>query len=211
MGFKKPRGLSSFPLEDPNRVAELVPDILKPYVHLRGEYVYVHGKGLDYFILNFANLQLGKRLTPDRIDDAVQLIYEQKEKDASYFGIHASSVQLIRFGPAIFFLFLFELWRRVRRLPNGKLSSDKYWFAFETSDVLGRVYAYLWAISPLLLGILIYVVFATSQSLGWTVFGRVVSLPGLLTLSFPLSLCRRDGPPLTILRMRFSSSFPFNS
>jgi hypothetical protein len=187
LGFRKPPGISSFPLENATRIAELVPNVLKPYVRLKGTYVYVHGKAIDYFILNFANMQLGKRLTPDRIEDVVQLLYEQKDKETSYFGINASSVQLIRFGPLIFFLLSFELWRRVRRLPNGKLSSDKYWFAFETSDILGRAYAYLWAIAPVLLGCLIYGVFATSQGMGWSVFGRVVSLPGLLTLSFPVA------------------------
>lgn len=187
LGFKKPPGFGSFALQNEVRVPELVPDALKPYVRLEDRYVYVHGKAIDYFILNFANMQLGKRLTPDRIEESVQLLYEQKEKETSYFGINASSAQLIRFGPVIYFLLSFELWRRVRRLPNGKLSSSKYWFAFETSDFLGRVYAYLWALAPILFASVIYLLFATSQGLGWTIFGRVVSLSGLLTLSFPVA------------------------
>jgi hypothetical protein len=72
--------------------------------------------------------------------------------------------------------------------PKGRLGSEKYWFAFEAADVLGRTYAYLYAFAPILFGIIIYVVFAVSQGLGLPLFGRIVTVPGLLTLSFPFAL-----------------------
>jgi hypothetical protein len=188
LGNRNVRIFSNYPFEKPDRIVELMPEVLKPYVQLTGEFVFVHGKAVNYFILKFANEELGKRLTFDRLDDAIQLLYEQKERDASYFGINASSTQLIRIGPVIYFVLSFELWRRVRRLPSGKLISDKYWFAFETTDILGRTYAYLYAFAPILFGIMIYAVFAVSQGLSLVLFGRAVTLPGLLTLDFPFAL-----------------------
>jgi hypothetical protein len=193
--FAIPRALETAFLRIPNmfiessvkltRLAELMPDMLRPYAQVSDELVYLHGKAVDYLILNFANEQLGKHLTPNQLDDAVQQLYERKERDASYFGISATSTQLIRVGPLIYFMLSFELWRRVRRLPSGRLNSDKYWFAFETTDILGRAYAYLYAILPVLFGIMVYALFATSQGLGLVLFGRAVLLPDLLTLTFP--------------------------
>src|SRR6266700_6313539 len=101
------------------------------------------------------------------------------------------TLHTLTFGPisGVHFNFAlsFELWRRVRRLPTGKLFSDKYWFAFETRDMVGRTYSFLFALAPLLFGILIYVLFAISQGLGLVIFGRVLTIPGLLTLSFPIA------------------------
>jgi hypothetical protein len=121
------------------------------------------------------------------LNDAVQQLYEQKERDASYFGISAPGILLVRLGPLIYFVLSFELWRRVRRLPAGKLISDKYWFAFESRDFVGRIYGFFYACAPLLLGILIYLLFAISQGLGVIVFGREVTIQGLVTLNFPVA------------------------
>jgi len=123
---------------------------------------------------------------PSRLDDAVEQVYEQKENDASYFGITAPNTFFVRIGPLIYFILSVELWRRVRRLPTGKLFSDKYWFAFETRDIVGRTYSFLYAFAPLAFGILVYVLFAISQGLGLIVFGKWVTIPGLLTLNFPM-------------------------
>jgi hypothetical protein len=93
---------------------------------------------------------------------------------------------LVKIGPLIYFVLSIELWRRVRRLPSGRIVSDKYWFAFETRDWVGWSYSTLYAFTPLLLGLLIYGLFAISQRLGCLLFGRWVTLTGILTLSFPV-------------------------
>jgi hypothetical protein len=189
LGKPSQRFFSNYPFEKPDRVIDLMPEQIRPYVEkFRDEFVFVHARAIDYLILKFANDELGKRLTHDRLENAVQLLYEQKERDASYFGIGASSTLLIRLGPLVFFALSFELWRRVRRLPDGKLTSDKYWFAFETRDIIGRTYGFLYATAPLIFGVLIYSLFAISQSLGLVVFGREVTLIGILTLNFPFTL-----------------------
>jgi hypothetical protein len=158
------------------------------YVHFSEEHVFLHAKAVDYFILSYANSQLGKYFPANRLDDATQQLYEQKERDASYFGISAPNTFLIRIGPLVYFVLSFELWRRVRRLPRGKIVSDKYWVAFETKDIVGRAYGYLYAFAPLLFGVLIYGLFVISQGLGLIVLGRVVTIPGLLSLDFPIAL-----------------------
>jgi hypothetical protein len=122
-----------------------------------------------------------------RLEDAARELYEQKkERDASYLGITATSTFLIRVGPLVYFVLSFELWRRVRRLPFSRLKSNRYWFAFETQDVVGRFNGYLHAVAPLLFGVLMYCLFAISQGLGLVVFGRWVEITGLLTWSFPV-------------------------
>ncbi|MHC2367411.1 hypothetical protein ACVIQT_002059 [Bradyrhizobium diazoefficiens] len=185
LGPRKSQTFANFPLERPERINELVPAVLQKYFKLKGNFVFLHARAVDFLILRFANEQLGRHLTPDRLDDAVEQLYGQKEKDAAYFGINASSTQLIRIGPLIYFVLSFDLWRRVRRLPRGRLQSDKYWFAFETRDYLGRIYAFLCATAPVLFGVVVYAVFAVSQGLGIVLFGRYVTLTGLLTLTFP--------------------------
>lgn len=180
-----PDGFKNFPFNELRQTVSLLPDPLDKYVHFLDEYVFLHGKAVDYLILHYANTQLGKRIPADRLNDAVQQLYEQKAQDASYFGISAPGILLVRLGPLVYFILSFELWRRVRRLPAGKLSSDKYWFAFESRDIVGRTYSYLYACAPLLIAILIYVLFAISQGLGLIVFDRAITIQGLLTLSFP--------------------------
>jgi hypothetical protein len=189
LGSSIKRFFSNYPLEKPERVIDLMPEQIKPYVRkFEDQYVYVHAKAVDFFVLKFANEELGKRLTRDRLENAVQLLYEQKERDASYFGISASSTLLIRLGPLVFFVLSIELWRRVRRLPDGKLTSDKYWFAFETREIVGWTYGMLYAIAPLVFGVLIYALFAMSQGLGLVVFGREITVPGFLVFNFPFAL-----------------------
>jgi len=43
------------------------------------------------------------------------------------------------------------------------------------------------AVFPLLMGVWIYLLFAISQGLGLVVFGRFVTLPGLVTWTFPFA------------------------
>ena len=187
LGVKQRGGFSNFVFHELDQTIKLLPEPLGKYVNFLEQYVFLHVKAVDYFILNYANDQLGKHFPPDRLVDAIQQVYEQKERDASYFGINAPGIFLIRIGPFIYFVLSFELWRRVRRLPSGKLLSDKYWFAFETRDMLGRVYGFLYALAPLLFGLLIYTLFAISQGLALIVFDRVVTIPGLLTFDFPMA------------------------
>ena len=147
--FSSPLGFSNYPLGELGQTLKLLPSPMQEYVRFSEEYVVLHAKAIDYFILSYANAQLGKYFTADRLDDATQQLYEQKERDASYFGISAPNTFLIKIGPLVYFALSFELWRRVRRLPTGKLFSDKYWFAFETRDMVGRTYSFLFALAPL--------------------------------------------------------------
>lgn len=189
LGPRNGRIFTNYPFGETDKITTLLPNALKNYVDLsRENFAVLHARAIDYLILKFANYRLGKHLTPDRLDDAIQQIYEQKEKDASYFGINASSTQFIRIGPFVYFLLSFELWRRVRRLPSGRFSSSKYWFVFETKDILGRMYSFLYAMTPLLLSITIFAVFAISQGLALIVFERVISVQGIFTLTFPRAL-----------------------
>jgi hypothetical protein len=187
LGLPKPDNFQNFPFRELEQTIPLLPVPMDKYIHFLEEYVFLHGKAIDYFVLNYANTQLGKHIPPDRLNDAIQQLYEQKERGASHFGINAPGILLIRLGPLVYFILSFELWRRVRRHPAGKLLSDKYWFAFESRDIVGRTYGFLYACAPLLLGISIYLLFAISQGLGLIVFGREVTIHGLLTLDFPIA------------------------
>jgi hypothetical protein len=187
-GPPKPFGFANFEFQELGQIAKLLPQPMASYVHFTEKYVILHGKAIDYFVLSYAEAQLGKYFPANRLDDAAQQVYEQKENEASYFGITAPNTFLVRIGPLVYFVLSVELWRRVRRLPAGRLVSDKYWFAFETRDFVGRIYSFLYALAPLAFGILIYVLFAVSQGLGLVVLGRMVTLPGLLMLDFPVEL-----------------------
>lgn len=54
-------------------------------------------------------------------------------------------------------------------------------------DRIGRLYAYLCAVAPLLFGIMVYVLFAVSQNLSQIIFGYSVSLQGIIHFHFPLA------------------------
>jgi hypothetical protein len=168
-GPPTPFGLPYFQFREFDQVAALLPQAMAQYAdfNFAGEYVILHERAVDYLILNYAETHLGKHFAANKLDEAAQQVYEQKENEASYFGITAPVTFLVRIGPLIYFALSVELWRRVRRLPSGRIVSDKYWFAFETKDWVGRIYSTLYAYVPLLLGLLIYVLFAISQGLGF--------------------------------------------
>jgi hypothetical protein len=144
-------------------------------------------------ILRYADARLKNFFRADELESAAAKLYEEKETEASYFGVTATSTLFVRFGPLIYFALSFELWRRVRLLPIYKIRSDEYWFAFETHDWIGRIYAYLCAVAPLLFGLVVYVLFAVSQKLSQVIFGYNVSLQGLIHFQFPLVACTRFG------------------
>lgn len=145
----------------------------------------MHQRDVDYAILHYAESHLGKYFAGNKLEEAAQQVYEQKENEASYLGITAPIAFIVKIGPLIYFVLSIELWRRVKRLPRGRIVSDKYWFAFETKDWGGRVYSTLYSFIPLLLDLLIYGLFAISQNLGFPLFGRWLTFTGLLTLNFP--------------------------
>jgi hypothetical protein len=171
------------------QAAVLVPQPMAEYSKFDNpdQYVVVDEKVIDSLILNYVESRLGIHVAANKINEAVERLYEQKENEASYFGITAPITFLVKIGPLIYFVLSIELWRRVRRLPSGRIVSDKYWFAFETKDWGGRAYSTLYAFIPVLLGFLVYSLFAISQNLGIPVFGRWVTLTGLITLDLPRS------------------------
>ena len=186
-GPATPIGFFDFPFTEFEEVRSNLPEPLSQYVSFDEKYIVLHAKAIDAFISDYARYLLGKYFPADRLEDAARQMYEEKEREASYLGVTAASSLLVKLGPLIYFVLSFELWRRVRRLPDGKLKSDRYWFAFETGDFFGRINSYVQAAMPLLFGILMYGLFAISQSLALIVFGHVISIPGIFAWTFPPS------------------------
>jgi hypothetical protein len=186
-GLTPPLPFTSFIFQEIDDAKKVLPPEIAKYVRLDEPFVTLHIRAMDYYILKYADARLAKYFRADELEIAAGKLYEEKEKEASYYGVTATSTLLVRFGPLIYFALSFELWRRVRLLPIGKISSDEYWFAFEIHDWLGRIYAYLCAAAPLLFGIAVYVLFAVSQNLSQIIFGYNVSLQGLIHFQFPLA------------------------
>lgn len=186
-GLRPSLGFKHFPFLELDEVKKRLPLKIADYVEPKGQYVIIHSKAIDYYILSYANYELGKYFPAYKLDDAAQQLYEDRQRDASYLGITAPSVFIVRVGPFLFFILSFELWRRVRRVPSGRLESQRYWFAFETSDVIGQAYSHFLAVLPFLIGTWIYLLFAISQNLGLVLFGRLVTFSGLATWTFPFA------------------------
>lgn len=140
-----------------------VPPPLLVYVDLGDSFTLFPVKEIDKVILRYADKRFGKFFSS--VESAAQELFTEREKDASYFGITASSNFLVAVGPIIFFALSFELWRRVRRLPIEKLDAERYWFGLESYDWVGRIYAYLYAVAPLLVGLMTYILFATTPNI----------------------------------------------
>jgi hypothetical protein len=82
--FQRPPSLFGFPnfkFRELNQIKKLLPQPMAEYVHFMEEYVILHGKAVDYFVLNHAETQLRKYFPASRLDDAVQQVYEQKENE----------------------------------------------------------------------------------------------------------------------------------
>lgn len=166
---------------------EVLPTSISKYVDLSESFVIIHIGTIEADVLSYANARLGKFFPAHELENVAQKLYEERETDASYLGITASGSLLVRLGPLVYLVLSFELWRRVRQLPVGKIRSERFWFGLDARDLAGRIYAYFCGFAPLLFGILIYVLFSVSQELGLVVFDRVVTLKGLATLQFPLA------------------------
>lgn len=184
-GLRPSPPFNHFPFLKLDEARKRLPPKIEHYSDFGSKYVIIHSRAIDYYMLNYANAELGKHFSADKLDDAAQELYEERQRDSSYLGITAPGLFIVRVGPFLFFVLSFELWRRVRRVPSGKLDSQRYWFAFETSDGVGRAYSHFMAVLPFLMGAWIFLLFAYSQNLGVVLFGRFVTLPGLAAWTFP--------------------------
>jgi hypothetical protein len=83
--------------EEFKEVVALLPQPMAEYANFDfpGGYIALHKRAVDYLILNYAETHLGKHFAANKLDDAAQQVYEQKENEASYFGITAPVALLV--------------------------------------------------------------------------------------------------------------------
>lgn len=187
-GLAPPMSFTSFEFQNIDALKSQLPEPIQKYANLDEPFVIQNLRAIEYLILSYSSSRTEAFYRIRDFDNAVQKLYEEQERKTPFFGVNADTLSVINLGPFLFFFLSFELWRRVRRLPSGRITAQKYWFAFETSDFIGKSYAYLCAVAPLVMGLTVYASFAVSQGQSLIIFNRVFSLRSLVTLSAPIAL-----------------------
>lgn len=184
-GLHPPKPFKLYVFEETEEIKSTLPLIVREYIDLGGPFVILHAQALRHLILRYAAERRGVFYSADELDVAVSTLFEEVEARAGFIGVNTTITSIIRFGPFVFLVLAWELWRRIRRI-DPTIEHNTTWFPFDVSYPLASAIASVFALTPLVSGLLVIYFFVQSQDLGIIVFDRLVTLSGILTFDFPL-------------------------
>ena len=168
-----------------NELKQALPEGVRRHLEVVGDYHIIHMNAIEAQILQHANTRLNCFYRAEQIEEAISALYEDKKEGASFFGINLNADLILRIGPIVLFGLTFELWRRIRRIPVGRLQSEQVWFPLDTEDLIGRIAGYFLSVFPLVVTGVMYFTFAYAQGLGITIGSRTISLETIMNLELP--------------------------
>lgn len=157
-----PAPFSSFKFYDYDKLASLIPGPIAQFAAINRTLVTVHIHAIEHYILSHATSRQGRFYAPFELDIAVSGLYQEQEKPASIIGINAPISKIIDWGPFVFLILSFELWRRVRHLPTDLKKSRSFSFITDTTDLIGKVASRTYAFLPLICAFIIYYAYIAS-------------------------------------------------
>lgn len=168
-----------------NKFFESFPENLRKHLEQDKEYQAFDRRVIDAKIMRLAQLETGTIFGIGEFEKAISELFKVREETANLLGVPVAHLFFIRVVPVLFFIMTFTLWRRLRMLNPRRLSSDQPWFILDLDDTWGKIFAYFYAFTPLLMGIWVWGLFAYAQRATLILFDRVISVQNLLALEFP--------------------------
>lgn len=141
-----------------------LPNIIKEYANLSEEYFVIHSDALTYYLLEYASSKTGNFYIKSELDNAVIDLYKISERSADFLGIETTVSFIVRFGPLIILIFGWELWRRVRNIPDS-IDFETTWFPFDINSYTTFIVSCLYSIIPVLISIICLLLFIEAQGL----------------------------------------------
>jgi hypothetical protein len=170
-GLSLPPPFKSFELYQLNELKQQLPQFVRKYATLKKPFVVMHLRAVEHAILSYANQKSARLYSLSDFDLAVDNLYQEKEGRTQFYGMAFDLLMIIRLIPLILFLLAWEMWRRLRQLPQRIFETKVYWTPLDTNDALGRAAAIFYAVVPLAAGIAAMWTFAVSQGLGLRIGG----------------------------------------
>lgn len=138
----------------------------------------------DLFILDLRAIEVlaidalgtmdGKAYSVDDLSRSIVNIYDRDHEKTSLGGIGLDSLDFMRIVPVWMFCVTYYYWRQLRALKSAEFEGNN-WVPLDGDDFVGYAVAVIWALSPLLLTVCIYVLYPEVFNLAQPVFGYAVS------------------------------------
>ncbi len=185
-GLHPPIPFEFFVFKETEEIKSKLPLIVREYLDLNGPFVIFHLQALRHLILKYATDRRDVFYSADEFDIAVSTLFEEVEARAGFIGINTTITSIIRFGPIVLLVLAWELWRRIRRI-DATIRHNTTWFPFDVQYPLAAAVASIFALAPLISGLLVTYFFIQSQDLQVVAFGRLVTLSDMFTFNLPLA------------------------
>lgn len=146
------------------------------------DYVFLHSSELRITLGLTASQYSGRLYALDEFDRAVDDLFAVHTDRVSVQGLSASPEELVRYLPFLFFVLLWEIWRRARVMRLRRAVVTTYWMLGDNGDVLGRSGAVAFALAPLAVCVTVLITYSVSQGLFVVLFGYKLDFVSLATL-----------------------------
>jgi hypothetical protein len=160
-----------------------LPEYIRQHVNLSDEYHYLTSTSLRALVIGLAYTRTGRWFSQTDFSSAVGSFFEGTSGAVSWQGVVAPVLDFIRYAPFLTFVVVWEIWRALRRIPNG-LDTTLFWLCSDAKDTLGLAGAVMYAVFPALCGISIATLYIVSQGLYLDVFGYRVDPTSILSMNF---------------------------
>lgn len=144
-----------------------IPIHLRKYVYWDDTYVLISVTAIEAWVLRLATERTGNFFGAEQFDEAVSRVFVGVDaREAQVFGVTLASDLVMNLAPLAVFLITFLLVRRTKRLVGRGVVSGVPWVLTDTSDRIGRTFSLIYAISPLLVVLFVYMAFAQVREMG---------------------------------------------
>lgn len=182
--FQAPPPFGVHFFKDVDKLKTHMPDIIVEYGAIDEEYIFFGESAIKFATLKFANLITQKFYIEAEYEEAMHDIFNRQLKDASFAGITAQTLEIIRIGILLLLIFMYDLWRKCRVLPLTYKSSQQYWIVYDSTDFFGLLGSIIFGIFPIIFSTSTLFGFLHSQGMRLIIFGYIVDVESLWNLDF---------------------------
>jgi hypothetical protein len=173
------------PLFEEVAIREVLAQEIQNYIQLEPQYWLIDLKAIDLIVLDLLGQMHNRQYSLGELQSAVRNMYERERVLTDFLGVKLDYLLFLKLVPFGLLVLTFLIWRHLKVLGEKQIETEQYWVALDSHDLLGTLCAYLWAIFVLLVVANVYLVYPFAFDTLLILFGREISVPGLLMLDFP--------------------------
>lgn len=179
---------NSFMNLDPTLQERLVPKFARKYLELSEPMVLLDLRSLRAMLIGEMERLTGQTYSTDDFESALAESYREERSKTNIIGFDVSVTDFLRWGPVVMFALSYYYWRLLRKIVSEKLAHKNAWAPFDAYDLIGVTVAYIWAFTPAMITIVVYILYPAAFGAVLNVAGYEISPIGILTLEIPKAM-----------------------